>query len=66
MQAAEVYIWAVLFMRCTIYLFSTYKIYKSIYLFIVKTLFCNELEVIWAVDSTEITKKKKAKKTFNE
>lgn len=22
-----------------------------------KTLFCNELEVIWAVDSTEITKK---------
>ena len=25
-QAAEVYIWVILFMRCTIYLFSTYKV----------------------------------------
>lgn len=60
MQAAEVYIRAALFMRCTIYIYFLrikYK-YKSIYLFIAKTLFCNELEVIWTVDSTEITPKK--------
>lgn len=25
-KAAEVYIWVVLFMRCTMYLFSTYKV----------------------------------------
>lgn len=35
---------------------------KSIYLFIAKTLFCNELEVIWTADSTELTPKKANKK----
>lgn len=49
-----------------IFIFYIYDIKKSIYLFIVKTLFCNELEVIWSVDSTEITKKAKKKNAMND
>ena len=51
------YLWDVQYIY---FLHIKYK-YKSIYLFIAKTLFCNELEVIWTVDSTE--KKTKKKKT---
>lgn len=39
MQAAEVYIWVVLFMRCTIYLFSTYSINVNLYIYLLQRLY---------------------------